>query len=79
MKREELLAEINEVIEHEYGTAIDENATLASSGVDSFGLIMVVTTISDKYELYTSKEFKKLKFEELTAKDLIDRIEHVCK
>lgn len=74
MTREDLLAEINEIIVNEYGTPIEEEDTIVSSGIDSFAMTMLVGEIGDKYGIYGRQEFEELDFVNLTAKDMIDRV-----
>lgn len=74
MTREDLLAEINEIIVNEYGTPIEEEDTIVSSEIDSFAMTMLVVEIGDKYDIYSKQEFEELDFVSLTAKDMIDRV-----
>lgn len=72
-----LLKEINELLKEEHGNPITEIDRLVDSGIDSFGLTMVLLTLDQKYNLYTKEEFSKLDFENILAQDIIDRIQEV--
>lgn len=74
MTRAVLLNEINELIESEYGESIEEHQKLIESGIDSFGLTMVLVELDQKYNIYPKEVFRNLVFEKITAKSVIDDI-----
>lgn len=74
MTRAVLLNEINELIENEYGEPIEEHQKLIESGIDSFGLTMVVVELDQKYSIYPKEVFRNLAFEKITAESVIDDI-----
>lgn len=75
MSRDELLNDINEkLIDEEAEHSIEECDSLVSSGIDSFGITMVIVSIDEEYEIYGQEEFKNIDFEHITAKEIIDKI-----
>lgn len=80
MNNEELLQEINELIESEDGHAIEPEVLLIKSGLDSFGLTMVIISIDDKYELWSPKELEELDVTIITVQNIIDLVKekHDC-
>ena len=74
MNKEELLEYINELLEEEHGNPIGYTDTLVSSGIDSFGLTMVLICIDNKYKIYPKEVFATLNFAELTANDVIEKV-----
>ena len=73
MNKESILAYINELIEEEHGEPITYEDTLISSGVDSFGLTMVLVGVDHKYNIYPKDVFASLDFAKITANDIIKR------
>lgn len=65
---------LNELIEEENGTAISSTQAIVESGIDSFGLIMVLNSIDEEYKVWTKEEFKELPFEKLTIQDIVNKI-----
>lgn len=74
MNKEELLEYINGLLEEEHGNPIGYTDTLVSSGIDSFGLTMVLIGIDNKYKIYPKEVFATLNFAELTANDVIEKV-----
>lgn len=74
MNKEIVLEYINELIEEEHGKPINYEDTILSSGVDSFGLTMVLVGIDHKYNIYPKDIFASLDFAKITPKDVVDRI-----
>lgn len=74
MNRSTLLNEINELIESEMGTPITEEDKIIDSGIDSFGMSMVILELNGKYGVYNQTEFENLDFANLTMADAIDRV-----
>ena len=74
MNRDQIIDFVNEQIEEENGNPITEEQKLIDSGVDSFGLTMVIVNIDQKYDVYPKEEFKKLKFDEMTLKKVVDDV-----
>lgn len=73
MTRVTLLAEINDIlIDEGSNDAITEDTKLTLAGVDSFGVLMVLVAIDDKYNVYSKENFGKIDFKEITPKDIID-------
>jgi hypothetical protein len=67
---EKLLEEINELIEEEHGEPITADDTIMSSGVDSFGITMIIMAINDKYNLWDKKELGKVNYPNITPRDI---------
>lgn len=74
MNKEDILQYINDTLEEEHGNPIGYDDTLISSGVDSFGLTMVLIALDNKYKIYTKEVFASLNFAEITANDVIERV-----
>ena len=74
MNKEDILQYINDALEEEHGAPIGCEDTLISSGVDSFGLTMVLVNIDHKYNIYPKEVFSTLNFAEVTADDVIERV-----
>jgi aryl carrier-like protein len=70
MTRELALQRINEILAEEHGNPITYDDTLISSGIDSFGLTMVLLGV----DVYTREEFTSINFAEVTANDVIERM-----
>lgn len=69
-----ILSEINELIEEEHGTPIIAEQAIVESGVDSFGLLMVLNTINIKYSVWTNEEFAKIDFSKISPLDIERKI-----
>jgi acyl carrier protein len=66
-----ILDEINELLEEEHAELIGSDDAIISSGIDSFGLTMVLMTIGEKYDLWEDdKEFGKIDFAKITPNDI---------
>lgn len=74
MTRESILQDINDLLEEEHGDVVGYTDTLISSGVDSFGLTMVLVGIDHKYNIYPKEVFATLNFAEVTPNDVIERV-----
>lgn len=74
MNKEDILQYINDTLEEEHGNPIGYDDTLISSGVDSFGLTMVLIALDNKYKIYPKEVFVSLNFAEITANDVIERV-----
>lgn len=69
-----ILSEINELIEEEHGTPIIAEQAIVESGVDSFGLLMILNTINIKYSVWTNEEFAKIDFSKISPLDIERKI-----
>lgn len=66
---------INKVVREEHGMPMrTEEDKLVDTGCDSFGIVMVLLAIEDKYKVYNKEEMKGLVIEELTLGNMLDRI-----
>lgn len=69
-----ILSEINELIEEEHGTPIIAEQAIVESGVDSFGLLMILNTINIKYSVWINEEFAKIDFSKISPLDIERKI-----
>lgn len=69
-----ILDYINSVIEDEEGNSSTVDTLLVNTGLDSFGITMVLVTLDDKYNLWTTYELENMEFEDLTLGVLVDLI-----
>lgn len=69
-----ILSEMNELIEEEHGTPIIAEQAIVESGVDSFGLLMILNTINIKYSVWTNEEFAKIDFSKISPLDIERKI-----
>ena len=66
-----LLEEINELLEEEHAESIEAEQAISSSGVDSFGLTMLLMTIGEKFKLWQEdRAFGEIDFENITPNDI---------
>ena len=66
---------INKVVREEHGMPMrTEEDKFVDTGCDSFGIVMVLLAIEDKYNVYSKEEMKGLVIEELTLGNMLDRI-----
>ena len=76
MNRAEILEVINNLIVEEHGEKITEEDSIVDSGVDSFGIIVVFTSLENMYPNFvfgTEKEMN-LKYIYAPIKEIIDII-----
>lgn len=75
VSEKELLDFINSSIEDEYGNSISVDDPIAGSGIDSFGVTMVLLEVNQKYPIWNSDEFGDIDFLHITPKDILGMIE----
>lgn len=74
MNKQELLDQVNGLIEDEGGFTISSDLPISSSGIDSFGMTMVLLEISNTYRLWDEKEFSNIDFVGITVDDIYEMI-----
>ena len=76
MTREDILNIIKDIVEEEGGEILNEEQTVAATGLDSFGITMLFLELDNSFSVYNNKEeFHKLNFEYITVKDILDEVE----
>lgn len=75
MTREEVTVYVNRIVREEHGMPmkVDEDK-LIDTGVDSFGIVMVLLALEDKYGVYDKEELSKIVVEELTLGAIVNRV-----
>lgn len=68
------LDNLNTFIRAEHGNRVTLEDKLIDSGLDSFGLVMVLADMDGEYGCYGKSWFQEVNIPELTVKDLLDRI-----
>ena len=67
---------VNKVIRREHGKAMRDRADkLVDTGIDSFGIVMVLMGISNEYNVYNKDELSSMDIPSLTLGDMIKRIQ----
>lgn len=75
MNREDIVVFLNKTIREEHGMPlVNGNDKLVDTGIDSFGVVMVLLALEDKYGVYTKDELKVVIVEELTLDDIVNRV-----
>lgn len=75
MNREDIVVFLNKTIREEHGMPlVNGNDKLVDTGIDSFGVVMVLLALEDKYGIYTKDELKAVIVEELTLDDIVNRV-----
>ena len=73
---EEILEVINVAIREEHGNRLQLTDKLIDSGIDSFGITMVLLALDEKYAAFSSDWVGKTEIPSLTIQDLIDRVQN---
>jgi acyl carrier protein len=74
MDRIQILEFINEAIEDEHGEPATEDTKIIGTGLDSFGITMVLLAVDQKYDVYSKEEFSNLDIPNLVVRDIIDKV-----
>lgn len=74
MTRQEVADFVNELIVEEHGDEITEETKLVDSGVDSFGLTMILVSVDAEYDVYPKDVFKEIDFANITLGKIIDDV-----
>ena len=66
---------VNKVIRQEHGKAMrDKTDRLVDTGIDSFGITMVIIELEGKYGILTNEQLARVEIKELTLGDIIDMV-----
>ena len=66
---------VNKVIRQEHGKAMrDKTDRLVDTGLDSFGITMVIIELEGKYGILTNEQLARVEIKELTLGDIIDMV-----
>ena len=66
---------VNKVIRQEHGKAMRDRADkLVDTGIDSFGITMVIIELEGKYGILTNEQLARVEIKELTLGDIIDMV-----
>ena len=75
MSREDIVVFLNKTIREEHGMPlVNGSDKLVETGIDSFGVIMILLALEDKYSVYTKDELNTVAVEELTLDDIVSRV-----
>ena len=75
--REEILEVLNQAIREEHGMPlVNDEDILIDSGIDSFGTVMVLNELCERYDVYCNEELKTTPILGLTLGDIIERIQN---
>ena len=75
MSREDIVVFLNKIIREEHGMPlVNGSDKLVETGIDSFGVVMVLLALEDKYGVYTKDELNTVAVEELTLDDIVSRV-----
>ena len=75
MSREDIVVFLNKTIREEHGMPlVNGSDKLVETGVDSFGTIMVILALEDKYGVYAKDELTTVVVEGLTLDDIVNRV-----
>jgi acyl carrier protein len=75
MNRQEILEFINKTIEEEHGIALNEDSLLTDCGIDSFGYVILWTSVESNYKCKLSKGvMSEVDYKKFTVKDMIDMV-----
>ena len=70
----EVLATINRLAIEEHGKAVTIDDLLIDTEVDSFGIVMLLLELDEKYGCFSNEWLKTMKVEELTVQYIVDRV-----
>ena len=75
MSREDIVVFLNKTIREEHGMPlVNGSDKLVETGIDSFGVVMVLLALEDKYGVYTKDELNTVAVEELTLDDIVSKV-----
>ena len=73
---EEITTFINDLVREEHGMPMTKlTDQLVDTGIDSFGIVMVLMGISNEYNVYNKDELSSMDIPSLTLSDMIKRIQ----
>ena len=66
---------VNKVIRHEHGKAMRDRADkLVDTGIDSFGITMVILELENEYGILTNEQLTRIEIKDITLGDIIDMV-----
>ena len=72
---EEITQFVNKRIRHEHGKAMRDRADkLVDTGIDSFGITMVIIELEGKYGILTNEQLTGVEIKDITLGDIIDMV-----
>ena len=72
---EEITQFVNKRIRHEHGKAMrDRTDKLVDTGIDSFGITMVIIELEGKYGILTNEQLTRIEIKDITLGDIIDMV-----
>lgn len=72
---EEITQFVNKVIRREHGKAMRDRADkLVDTGIDSFGITMVIIELEGKYGILTNEQLTRIEIKDITLGDIIDMV-----
>ena len=72
---EEITQFVNKVIRRKHGKAMrDKTDRLVDTGIDSFGITMVIIELEGKYGILTNEQLARVEIKDITLGDIIDMV-----
>ena len=72
---EEITQFVNRRIRHEHGKAMrDRTDKLVDTGIDSFGITMVILELENEYGILTDEQLTTIEIKDITLGDIIDMV-----
>ena len=72
---EEITQFVNRRIRHEHGKAMrDRTDKLVDTGIDSFGITMVILELEMEYGILTDEQLTTIEIKDITLGDIIDMV-----
>ena len=72
---EEITQFVNKLIRHEHGKAMRDRADkLVDTGIDSFGITMVILELETEYGILTEEQLTRIEIKDITLGDIIDMV-----
>ena len=66
---------VNKLVRREHGKAMrDKTDRLVDTGIDSFGITMVIIELGSKYGILTDEQLTRVEIENLTLGSIIDMV-----
>ena len=72
---EEITQFVNKLIRQEHGKAMrDRTDKLVDTGIDSFGITMVILELENEYGILTNEQLARIEIKDITLGDIIDMV-----
>ena len=72
---EEIIQFVNKLIRQEHGKAMrDRTDKLVDTGIDSFGITMVILELEMEYGILTDEQLTRIEIKDITLGDIIDMV-----